>query len=96
MSHTRNPFLYLWRHPRRTGFIIFNSVVIILLVGWGVFTSQMSREGMAGLPNVMLGYTGMALLIVAWIIGWIAWAVMVTSRHMHHVAPAEAPLPPEK
>ncbi len=87
MSHlnTRNPFLYFWRHPRRTGFIIFNIVVVLLLIGWGAFTSNMTKEGIAGVPNVMLGYTGMALLIVAWIVGWIAWAVMVTSRHARHL-----------
>ena len=30
-----NPFLYLWRHPRRTGFIIFNLVVIAALARLG-------------------------------------------------------------
>jgi protein-S-isoprenylcysteine O-methyltransferase Ste14 len=95
-THTKNPFLYLWRHPRRTGFIIFNVIVIVLLIGWGVFTNSMSHAGIGGIPNVMLGYTGMALLIVVWLVGWIAWAVMVTSRHVHHVAPPEAATPPDK
>ena len=79
--HTRNPFLFLWRHPRRTGFMTFNIIVIVLLVTWGVFTSNMAHEGIGALPNLMLGYTGMALLLVVWIVGWIAWAVMVTRRH---------------
>jgi hypothetical protein len=35
----------------------------------------------------------MALLIVAWLVGWIAWAVMVTSRHAHHLPPV---VPPDK
>jgi len=74
---------YLWRHPRRTGFIVFNLVVVGLLILWAQFTAAMSHEGIAGVPNVMLGYTGMALVMVALVAGWIAWAVMVTSRHAH-------------
>lgn len=81
--------LYLWRHPRRTGFIIFNLVLVALLVAWGYFTNQMSQEGLAGLPNVALGYTGMAIAIVLLVGGWIAWAVMVTRRHAHLAALAE-------
>jgi hypothetical protein len=76
-----NPFFYLWRHPRRTGFMVFNAIVVVLLLAWAVFTNDMTHEGIAGVPNVMLGYTGMALLLVAWIVGWIAWAIMVTRRH---------------
>jgi hypothetical protein len=75
--------LYLWRHPRRTGFIIFNLVVIGLLLVWAQFSKSMAGGDLGGLPNVMLGYTGMGLAIVALLIGWIAWAVMVTSRHTH-------------
>ena len=79
--------LYLWRHPRRTGFIIFNLVVIALLLGWAQFSGSMATEGLGGLPNLMLGYTGMGLAVVALLVGWIAWAVMVTSRHAHHTPP---------
>ena len=78
--------LYLWRHPRRTGFLVFNLVVIGLLLIWAQFTSSMSHEGIAAVPNVMLGYTGMALMVAALIVGWVAWAVMVTSRHAHLAA----------
>jgi hypothetical protein len=80
--------LYLWRHPRRTGFVIFNLIVLALLFGWAAFTNTMSHEGIAGIPNVMLGYTGMALMVAALAAGWIAWAVMVTSRHAHLPQPA--------
>jgi len=82
----RRALIYLWRHPRRTGFIVFNLVAVLVLLGWAQFTSNMSREGIAALPNVMLGYTGMALMVAALIVGWIAWAVMVTSRHARHDA----------
>jgi hypothetical protein len=85
----RRALLYLWRHPRRTGFIIFNLVVLALLFVWGFFTNDMSRQGIGGLPNVALGYTGMAIAIAALIGGWIAWAVMVTRRHAHHIEPSE-------
>lgn len=83
---TRNPFVYFWRHPRRTGFIIFNLIVIAVLVSWAAFTNNMAHEGIGGLPNVMLGYTGIAFVAVAWVVGWLAWAVMVTTRHARHKA----------
>ena len=79
----RRALRYLWRHPRRTGFIIFNLVVVAILLGWAQLTGSMSQQGIAGVPNIMLGYTGMALMVVALIVGWIAWAVMVTTRHAH-------------
>ena len=75
--------LYLWRHPRRTGFIVFNLVVIALLLVWAQFSGSMAAEGIGGLPYVMLGYTGMGLAVLSLHVGWIAWAVMVTSRHAH-------------
>jgi len=79
--------LYLWRHPRRTGFLIFNLLVVGALFAWALFTNSMVDAGIGGLPNLMLGYTGMALAIVALVAGWIAWAAMVTSRHAHPPAP---------
>lgn len=75
------PFAYFWNHPRRTGFIIFNLVVLAAFVAWGVFTSQPDAAGLAGLPNLMLGYGGMAVLAIAWIGSWIAWGLMVMARH---------------
>ena len=82
----KRAILYLWRHPRRTGFMIFNLIVVGLLLVWAQFTSSMSHEGLAAMPYVLLGYTGMALFVLALIVGWIAWAVMVTSRHAHLAA----------
>ena len=82
----RRALLYLWRHPRRTGFLTYNVIVLLLLLGWAVFTSDMSRQGLGGLPNVALGYTGMAIAIAVLIAGWIAWAFMVSARHAHHAA----------
>lgn len=75
---------FLWRHPRRTGFIILNLIVLVAFIGWGAFTADMSNEGIGGVPNAMLGYTGMALLIVLWIVAWLAWAWMVARRHLLH------------
>ena len=93
MKHlqTRNPFLYFWHHPRRTGFIIFNVIVLLLLAIWAVAVNSLSDDGIGALPNLMLGYTGIALVAVAWIVGWIAWAIMVTSRHARHPGPAAPP-----
>ena len=75
--------LYLWRHPRRTGFLIFNAIAVVSLIVWAQFTSTMSQGGLTALPNVVLGYTGMALMLAVLVVGWIAWAVMVTRRHAH-------------
>ena len=73
---------YLWRHPRRTGFITLNILVLVAFIAWGVFTHEMSKEGLGGLPNVMLGYTGLALLAVVWIVAWIAWAWMAAAHQL--------------
>jgi hypothetical protein len=74
------PLAYLWRHPRRTGFIAFNAIVLVLLAAWGAFTTDMTREGIAGVPNVMLGYAGMTFLAVTWVVGWIAWLALLVRR----------------
>lgn len=78
------PLAYYWNHPRRTGFILFNLAVLAAFVTWGVITSKPEPGGLAGLPNLMLGYAGMTVLVVAWIGSWIAWAVMVILRHRNH------------
>jgi hypothetical protein len=75
---------YFWRHPRRTGFIALNLVVLAAFIAWGWFTAEMSDEGIGGVPNAMLGYTGMALLIVLWVVAWIAWAWLLARRHLLH------------
>lgn len=74
---------YLWRHPRRTGFILFNLVALALFVAWGAFTANMRNEGLGGIPNVMLGYTGLAILVVLWLGAWLAWAYFVATRQIN-------------
>lgn len=73
---------YLWRHPRRTGFITLNIIVLVAFVGWGVFTADMTNEGLGAVPNLMLGYTGLALLTVLWLAAWIAWGWLVATRQL--------------
>jgi hypothetical protein len=80
---------YLWRHPRRTGFIAFNALVVVTVLCWALFTKDF-EGGLAGVPNLMLGYTGMWLLLVAWAGGWIAWAIMVARRHYRAARPPAA------
>jgi hypothetical protein len=80
----RNALAFLWRHPRRTGFIILNLSVLAAFIAWGAFTADMSNEGIGGVPNAMLGYTGMALLIVVWIVAWLAWAWLLARRYLLH------------
>jgi hypothetical protein len=77
-----SPLAYFWRHPRRTGFIAFNLVALVAFVAWGAFTADMSNEGIAGVPNLMLGYTGMMLLGIAWVVAWLAWGWLVASRQL--------------
>jgi hypothetical protein len=79
-----NALAYLWRHPRRTGFITLNVIVLVAFIAWGAFTTQMSDEGIGGLPNLVLGYTGMAILMVIWIVAWLAWAWLIARRHLLH------------
>lgn len=81
-----NPIAFFWRHPRRTGFIILNLLVLVAFLGWGAFTADMRKEGLGGLPNVMLGYTGMTLLVVLWVVAWLAWGWLVARRQIarHH------------
>lgn len=76
---------YLWRHPRRTGFIALNIIVLVAFVAWGVSTANMTEAGIGGLPNVMLGLTGMALLVVVWLAAWIAWGWLIIRRRMRTV-----------
>lgn len=73
---------FLWRHPRRTGLIILNVVVLVAFVGWGWFTAEMSDEGVGGIPNVMVGYTGMALLIAVWVVAWLVWIGMLARHYL--------------
>ena len=77
----QNLFVVLWRHPRRTGFFVFNAVAITALVAWGAGTASLSTQGLAAVPNVMLGYLGMALMLAALLVGWVAWGIMVMTRH---------------
>jgi hypothetical protein len=77
-------FAHLWRHPRRTGFITLNVIVLIAFIAWGAFTADMSNEGIGGIPNAMLGYTGMALLTALWIVAWLAWAWLLARKHLLH------------
>jgi hypothetical protein len=75
---------YLWRHPRRTGFITLNILVLLAFIAWGAFTADAGDEGIGALPYVMLGYTGMALLLVVWVVAWLAWAWLIARHHLTH------------
>jgi hypothetical protein len=65
------------RHPRRLGFIAFNLIVLILLIVW---LTSAPQAGLADLPNFALANAGMVFVFTAWVVGWIAWAVMVLRR----------------
>lgn len=73
---------YLWRHPRRTGFVTLNVIVLVAFVAWALFTRDMSEEGIGALPNVVLGYAGLALLSLIWIVSWLAWAWLLARRQL--------------
>ncbi len=40
----KRALVYLWRHPRRTGFVIFNVIAVLLLFAWAQFTANMSTS----------------------------------------------------
>jgi multidrug resistance efflux pump len=79
-------FNYFWRHPRRTGFAIFNLLVLGIIVAGMTYGPSLARNGVADMPNFVLGYTALVLLAAIWLGGWLAWAWMVTSRHAYSVA----------
>ena len=68
------------RHPRRLGFITFNVICLVLLVAWLVATP---KAGLADLPNFALANVGMLFVLVAWVLAWLAWLVMVLRRWRH-------------
>ncbi len=81
MSETLPQAVSLWRHPRRWGFIAFNVIAVVALVSWIVATqNDVENLGVFGLPFYALGYLGIAFLVVAWLVAWIAWIVMVVRR----------------
>lgn len=67
----------LLRHPRRLGFIAFNLIVVILVALW---LSAAPEAGLADLPNFALANVGMVFVLAAWVITWLAWALMVLRR----------------
>ena len=71
---------YVQRHPRRIGFVVFNLLVAATLIWWSVFTAQWADDGIAGVPNLVLGVSGVALLIALWVGGWIAWGAMLAAH----------------
>lgn len=65
------------RHPRRLGFIAFNLIVLVLVVVW---LTAAPDAGLADLPNFALANVGMVFVLTAWVISWLAWALMVLRR----------------
>jgi hypothetical protein len=70
------------RHPRRLGFTIFNLVVAVLVIVWLTTEAAPDEAGLMGLANVTLVTVGMVFLIIAWVVAWIAWAVLVLRRYL--------------
>lgn len=70
----------LIRHPRRLGFITFNLAAVgLFALAWHL-RAEGVREGVAGLPNLAIGTTGMIIVAMVWAGCWIAWATMVWLR----------------
>lgn len=67
----------LLRHPRRLGFIAFNLIVLVLVALW---LTAVPQAGIADLPNFALANAGMVFVLTAWVIAWLAWAMMVLRR----------------
>jgi hypothetical protein len=67
----------LLRHPRRLGFIAFNLVVLVLVALW---LTAAPEGGLADLPNFAVANVGMVFVLTAWVIAWLAWAILVLRR----------------
>jgi hypothetical protein len=78
----------LWGHPRRTGFIAFNLFVVLAFLASRSLTAGVAQAGLAGVPNVVLGYAGMTFVTIAWAIAWGAWAGRQTNLWLHNRAKA--------
>ena len=78
------PLRALLRHLRRTGFVVFNLIVIGLIVAWGAATSNRGEDGIANIPTLLIGPVGTMFLLALLIAGWIAWGVFVTLRWRRH------------
>ncbi len=79
-----NALHYLWRHPRRTGFIAFNLIVLCCLGAWAAWSPVADSAGIAGVPNLALASTAIAVLLLSWIGSWLAWGGMVAARRLRH------------
>lgn len=73
----------LLRHPRRLGFALFNLVVLALVALW---LGAAPEAGLADLPNYALANAGMVFVLAAWVLGWVAWVLMVLRRRLRHQA----------
>ncbi len=85
--------LNLLRHPRRLGFTVFNIVVAVLVIAWLTSGGMSAEAGLMGLADVTLVTVGMLFLLAAWVIAWVAWAVMVLRRRLKRRQIEAAPLP---
>ena len=75
----------IFRHPRRLGFIAFNIIALALLISWIVVTQDDAETlGVFGLPYFALGYLGIGFLVLAWIVAWVAWFIMLARRRRRH------------
>lgn len=73
----------LLRHPRRLGFVLFNLAVLVLVVLW---LRAAPEAGLADLPNYTLANVGMVFVLTAWVLGWVAWVLMVLRRRRRRQA----------
>ena len=73
------------RHPRKFGFTVFNVAMLAAIIGWGVFTSHAASSaataGVYAVPEMLIGYTGMFLLLGLFVLGWVLWTVFVIYHH---------------
>lgn len=69
----------IWRHPRRFGFLVFNLIALTLFLIWGVVTTRRDDSPL-DLPEIAIGMTGTAVLVIIWVGAWIAWGLFVLFR----------------
>lgn len=79
-------------HPRGTIFLGFNAAMLMAAVQFGMLIAAGTQAGVGGFAEIAIGYTGIALAIVALIVGWAMWMGIFIFRHRDdlHLLPHHA------
>jgi hypothetical protein len=92
----KRAFRYLWRHPRRTGFALFNLGILAAIALCLAVLPNLGQGGVAELPNAVLIAAATGLLGFLLVAVWVAWGGLVAARRLHPhdaVSPGDSNVP---